>query len=127
MRIWHSGCHIKSRIRNSVHARFAIVVGNVLQQPVDGVVGVGTFIHILGVFFVILVWRHLDKGSITLKAASHILIDENKSISDEARRRTEMLAVVVCSVRSNAVRRPLDQKGISLRWGSIFWHIDRCE
>src|SRR6202162_2976338 len=101
MGIRHSGCNIKSRIRNSINARFAVVIGHILQQPVDGVVGVGTFIHILGVFFMIVVRRHLDKSSVTLKASAYILIYKNKSIGNKARRRTQVLGVVVGSIRTD--------------------------
>src|SRR5579863_2051925 len=51
MRVHHSGSNIKSRIGNSVGADFAVVVRNIFQQPFDGVVGVGAFIHILRTAF----------------------------------------------------------------------------
>src|SRR5579859_3979677 len=45
MRIDHAHGDEIAGIRDAVHADAAVVVRNILDQPVDGVVGVGAFVH----------------------------------------------------------------------------------
>lgn len=45
----HGG--IKTRVRNAQNAYSAVIVGYVLYQPVDGIIGVAAFVNIFAAFF----------------------------------------------------------------------------
>src|ERR1051325_3336148 len=127
MRIRHSGRDIKSWIGDPVNTGFAVIVGNIFQQPINGVVGVRALVHILGTFFCVFVRRHFDKSTVALKSPTHILINKNETIGYKARSRSEVLRIIVCSIGSNAVRRTFDEKGIRFCWRSTLRDINRGE
>ena len=79
MRIDHAGRRIKSRIGDPPHADFAVVVRDILDQPVDRVVGIGRFIDIPGPFLVGIVRSHVDELAFGHHRAPHILIGKNEA------------------------------------------------
>ena len=62
----------KPRIAGADKARAAVVAGHVLQQPGDGVVGVGAFVDGLGIV-VIGERAHHDEFALALVAAANVL------------------------------------------------------
>ena len=65
-------------VRDAKNPHFAIVVGDVFQQPIDGVVSVGTFINAVGDFRVARHAQHfkLAFGKIT---PPNVLVDKNET------------------------------------------------
>src|SRR5215470_11213347 len=126
MSVRHSCRHVESGIGNSVKPGRAVVVRNVFHQPLDGVVGVGALVYVLGALFV-LVRRHFDERSVALIAAAHVLIDKDEPVLHEAWRRPETLRIVVRAVRGDAIGSPLDQEWKGLGRRSILGYIDRRE
>ena len=112
MRVRHPSRHIKSRIRNPVNSSFAVVVGNIFQEPGDRVVRVGAFVDILRPFFCILMRRHFDERAFALKAAANVLVNKNEAVRNEASRRAKAFWIIIRPVRADAVRRAFDQKWI---------------
>ena len=49
MRIDHAGGNIEARIRDAPHPHLAVIVGNILQEPFDGVVSVGGLVSGFGI------------------------------------------------------------------------------
>src|SRR5262245_55696983 len=126
MGVRHSRRHVESGIGNSVKPGLAVVVGNVVHQPLDGVVGVGALVDVLGALFV-LVRRHFDERSVALVAAAHVLIDKDEPVLHEAWCRPETLRIGVRAVWGDAIGSPLDQEWKGLCRRSIFGYIDRRE
>src|SRR5687767_11443596 len=76
MRIYRAGACIESGIRDAVDPDAAVVVVDVLQQPLDRVVGVGRFVDLLG-RIVGDVGTHVHEFALTHPSASYILVNEN--------------------------------------------------
>ncbi len=54
-----------------------LLFGNVLQQKIDGVVGIGAIVHVLWRFFDVDVRAHLHKIAFRDIAAANVLVDED--------------------------------------------------
>src|ERR1700730_3520696 len=115
----------KSRIGNAPNSSFAVVAGDVVQQPFDGVVGVGAFVDLSRRFLSIFMWCHFLEGAFGHIAATNILVDEDEAIALEHRRGAETSGVLIGAVGTNAVRCTDDEEGVSL--GRVFGHINRRE
>ncbi len=89
---FRAGCGVEhrhhrqpARVDDAEHADAAVVVRHVLEQPVDGVVGVGDFVDGLGVFgFASSDGRTLhDELPLGLVSATNVLKDEDVTVSSE--------------------------------------------
>src|SRR5262250_1904158 len=79
---------IKAWIRDAPDTNAAIVVGYVLNQPVNGVVGVGGFVAL----FTCLVGNvrtHIFEFALALIATAHIAVDEDVAFAGKELIRTE--------------------------------------
>ena len=94
---------IEAGVRDSPDADLTVVVGNVLEEVVDGVVGIGGVIHVLGRLLVVDVRTHLDIVALAHPAASHILIDEDVAALFELLGGAEVMRILVFAVRANAI------------------------
>ena len=112
-------------IGNSPDAGVAVIVGNILEQPVDGVVKVGAVVDVLFGFFVVDVRAHLDERALGHVAAAHVLVDENVSRLVEVGRGTELRAVEVDAIWRNAIRSAIDQERVGVR--SVLGNVDSGE
>ena len=85
MRIWQGGCRIKPWIGYPVHTHASVVIGNILNEPFNGVVGIGAFVNIIWVGWIITwnVGAHIVKRTITHITATHILVGQDVSIPDQ--------------------------------------------
>src|SRR5260221_305631 len=88
MRIDHSHGHQIAGIGDAVHAHAAVVVGHVFDQPVDGVVGVGAFVHAVGVRSGM---QHFE-FAFGAVAAANVLKDEDVAVGKHFRVAEEMAA-----------------------------------
>ncbi len=125
MRVDDAGRGEKSRIRNAPYAGVSVVVGHVLEQPVDAVVEIAGVVHILLGSLIVDVRPHLDECTFRHITPAHILEDENVSRLVEVRRRAELLTELIHSIRTHAVRGSIDQKRVGA--GTILGHVYRGE
>src|SRR5215469_6616687 len=125
MRIDDAGGSKKSRVRDSPDSRIAVVVRDIFQQPFEGVVEIAGIIHVFVGLLVIDVWAHLDERALRHVAAANILKNENISSFVEVWRRTELSAVLVYAIRTDAVGRTVDEKWVAV--GTIFGNVNRRE
>ena len=79
MRVDDAGGSEEAGIRNSPDARVPIVVGHILEQPVDGVVEIAGVVDVLLGFLVVEVRAHFDELAFRHVTAADILKDENVS------------------------------------------------
>ena len=77
MRVDHAGGGVEAGIGDAPHADLAVVVGDVLDQPLDGVVGVGAFVGVLRAALDGAVRRHVDELAFGHVAAADVLVDED--------------------------------------------------
>ncbi len=71
------GRGVEAGIGDAPDANLAVVVGHMLEQELDGVVGVGGVVDILRRFLFVDVGTHLDELAFAHPAAAHILVDED--------------------------------------------------
>ena len=124
MRIDHAHRRVEAGIGDAEHANVAVVVRNVLHEPVDGVVGVGALVD----FFRALVWiERADVNVITFGAiaAADVLRDEDELVLRQFAEGAERIAVVVRAVGLQRIRRAREHDGPRLR--IILRHIDASE
>ena len=102
-------------VGDAPHADLAVVVGHVLDEPVDGVEGVGAFVGVLGSIVAGLVGADVDEDAFGHVAAADIFIDEDEAFLFGGHGRADLGLVVIGAVRSDAVRRALHDDGVGLR------------
>src|ERR1700733_11173324 len=68
-------------VGDSIDAHLAVVVGDVFDEPVHGVVGIVGFVRLLGILGVVL--RGEEKGAFGFESATEILPDKNVSVGGE--------------------------------------------
>src|SRR5439155_17166429 len=69
-------------IGNAVDAHAAVIVGGVLQQPLDGVIGVGAFVG--GLWIALVSWGALHhEPAFRFEAAAQVLEDEDITVGNE--------------------------------------------
>ena len=69
-------------IGNAVDAHAAVIVGGVLQQPLDGVIGVGAFVD--GLWIALVSWGALHhEPAFRFEAAAQVLEDEDITVGNE--------------------------------------------
>ena len=111
MRVDHAGRGIEPRIRDPEHADSAIVPGNVLQQPLDRVVGVAALVDVGRLPFVGNVRRDLFELPFRQEPPADVLIDKDVPGFDEVLARSQRCRELVDAVRCHGIRRALDQNG----------------
>lgn len=116
---------VKTRIGDPPHAHAAVVIGNIFDQPVDGVPGIGGLVEILGPGLHHLVRTHVLILSLGHPTAAHVLINEDVAFLFEQEGRAHGVAIAIAAVRDHAVGCARKQDGIRL--GEILGHIDGRE
>src|SRR5271155_2278172 len=81
MRVDHAHGDEKTVVRNSVEADASVVVGNILYEPVDRVVGVGGFVHALGIARLMNRTEHYE-FSFGAVAPANVLEGEDVAVGD---------------------------------------------
>ncbi len=107
-------------VGDSVDAHFAVVVGDVFDEPVHGVVGIVGFVGLLGILRVVL--RGEQKNALGFESAAEILPDKDVSVGGEflPTGRYPVCAFLGCVfvevfLGENAVRGAREQDGQRLR------------
>ena len=124
MRINHPSTGVEAWVRDPRHSDLAIVIGDLLDQPVDGVVGVRTLIDLLRRLLGEM-RSHVDKLTFRHPPPSHVLVNEDVAGFAELGRRSQIISVLVNAVRLHVVRRSRHQKRI--RPTRILRNVDRRE
>ena len=83
MRINHAHRRVKTRIRNTEHAYFAVIVRNIFDEPIDRIVGICAFVDILCSFLGV-VWPHVDIFAFGPVAATNVLRYQNEKVVSES-------------------------------------------
>ena len=127
VRVDHARGGVESGLRNAVHPDLAGVAGNVLDQPVDGVVGVGALVGVLGAALHGLVRADHDVVAFAQIAAANVLIDEDEFLAREQLEGPSAGAVLVDAVGRDAVAGALHHDRVRLSLGDVFGNVDRGE
>ena len=106
---------VEARIRDAINSGLAVVIRNMLQKPVNRVIGIAGFVDIFGRLLVGLIRTNMNVLAFRPALPAHVLIDEDEALANKLLRRPKRCPVVVDSVRRNRVRCPGDQKRILLR------------
>ncbi len=120
-----AGGGVEAGIGDAPHADLAVVVGDVVNEPLDGVVGVGAFVGILGAALDGAVRRHVDEIAFGHVAAADVLVDEDELLAAEFIRRAEGGLVVLHAVGPDAVGRAGQHDGIG--FGGVLGDVDAGE
>src|SRR5260370_24084633 len=115
MRVDDAGGSEESWIGDAPYSGVPVIVGHVLEQPVDGVVEITAFVDILLRTLVIDVGTHLNKIAFRHITAANVLEDEDVARFVEVGRWAELLAILIHPVGSHAVRSSVNQKRIGMR------------
>src|SRR5689334_8251420 len=117
-----TGGRIEARIGDAPHPYLAVVVGNVLDEPIDAVVGIGALIDVGRPAMSVLFGPHVRKSSFRHPAAAHILVDENILAFRVELRWAEAGSITVLAVRRDTVRCAVEQ---DRPWfGCLLGHIN---
>ncbi len=103
MRIERAHHREPRRVARADHADASVVVGHVLEQPLDGVVGVGALVDRLGILAIARLAQHHELA-FGLEAAANVLQDDDVAVRGkiDQRRRDAGRRVL-----ADAVGRPL--------------------
>ncbi len=118
------GGGIESGIGDAPDADLAVVVGDVLEQPVHGVVHVGAFIGFAGLRMVDM-GAHFNKLPLRLVAAADVLQDEDVAGAGEGFGGAEARGILIFAVRGDAVGSAGHEKGIG--FGGVFGDVNGGE
>ena len=99
--------------------------GHVLQQPLDGIVGIGAFVDVGGALRRVDMRTHLDEIAFGEVTAAHVLEHEDVPRPVEGLGRPQARPELIDAVWRDAVRRPRHQEGVASR--RILRHVDRRE
>src|SRR6516164_1912512 len=105
----------KSRIRDSVDANLPIIVGHILQQPFDGVVGICALINVFRRTGTIELRGHIDKASLRLIPTANVLKYKDVPSSLERLGLPQPGSVMILAVGSDTVRRARHQERVWMR------------
>src|SRR4051794_16689742 len=112
MRIDRAGGGVKTRIRDAVEADAAVVVWDVFDHPVDGVVGIGRFVDrcllVLGDL-----GSDLDKLAFAHPPPTHILVNKDVSLSRKESVRPEARFERVLAVRGHGIWRAVEHDRVT--------------
>ena len=116
---------VKPGIRNSPDSHLAVVIGHVLQQKLNRVIGVGAVVHILARFLDVHVRMHFHKFAFGEISSSYILIDEDVIGLFKLFGWSQVFLVLVFAIGTNAVGRAIHENRMRLR--SVLGHISGGE
>jgi len=120
----HARGGVEPGIGNPRLTNFAIVSFDILEEELNRVVGVGAFVEILGTL-VGVVWAHIEECPLGHPAAPDILVNEDEAFFLEMGGWPQIQAVVVNTVRRDAVGRPVEHERESA--GGVLGDIHGCE
>ena len=115
----HAGGAIETGIADAPEADLAVVAGNIFDEPLDGVMGVGAFVNALSSRSRLR--PDVLEGSLGHIAAAHVLINEDIAFFKKVSIWPETLAKGVVLIGLNAIWRAHHQDGA--RIGGIFRRI----
>jgi hypothetical protein len=115
---------VKPGIRDAVDADAAIVIRNILDQPIDRVVSVAGFVNLVSLF-VGDVWPHIFVFAFAHIAPAHVLIDEDIAFARKQIIGPKRIAKSVQAVRRDAVTRAVKHERILLL--RVLRLVDRSE
>jgi hypothetical protein len=101
MRVNGSDCRIEAAIGDAPQPDAPVIVGDVFDEVVYGIVGIGAFIDVLGLERVKDLGAILDKDAFGVARSTHVLIGEDIAILDEFRR-SPVVSVSIRAVRARA-------------------------
>jgi hypothetical protein len=101
---------VEARVGNAEDAHAAVVVGHVLHEPVDGIVGVAVLVKVLGPGFVGNEGAHVHEGAFALVLAAHILESDDVAGLNQLDHGAEPAGVLVGRGLS-IIGRPPEQDG----------------
>ena len=111
MRIDHAHGREKAGVRDAVHAHVAVVVAHVLDQPLDGIPGVGALVGVLRAGLGRLVRADVNKGALGGKATTHILAHEDELLAHQPVTEAR-IAAGINRVRLEVVWGPPQEDGV---------------
>ena len=112
VRVDHAGGGVEAGLRNAVHAYLAGIAGHVVDQPLDGVVGIGALVGIFGAALDRLVRADDDVVAFAHVAAADVLIDEDKFLAREEFGGPEGGTVLIAAVGRDVVAGALHHDGV---------------
>src|SRR3972149_9474455 len=114
MRINDARGDMKPGLGNSHHSDPAIVVGNILQEPFDGVVRIAALIDVLWSFFVRPMGSDLLEFPLRHISPPCVLIDEDETLFLKIFRGAKARSVLIDAVRPDTIRCACYDKGVFL-------------
>jgi hypothetical protein len=125
MRIDHTHRRVETGIRDAEDANFTVVVGDVFDEPIDRVVGIGVFVSVFGAF-VGIEGANVNVLAFGAVAPADVLRDEDELILGESQERTgDVGGVVIGAVRLECVRGASKNDGP--RVGVVFGNVNARE
>ena len=122
MRVHQAEGGEKSGIRNAPDTGLSVIIRHILNEPIDGVPGIGALVGIFPAVEVHLVGRDVDECSLGQIAAAHILIHHDEALFFGRFRRPDHGPVIIDPIRSDRVRRAHHQQRVGVR--SVLGRID---
>src|SRR5688500_11910563 len=99
MRIDHAHRSAEAGIRDAPHADAAVVVWNVLYEPLDRVIGVSAFVDVFRAAFLRLVRPYVYELAFRHQSSAHVLVDEDELLALKVVRWAKSVSVSVWTVR----------------------------
>ena len=121
----HDG--VEAGIGDAPGADASVVVGDVLDQPRDAVIGIAGLIDILGTFFGGDVGAHILEGAFAEELSAHILVDKDVLGTGEEFGGSEHGLVLILTVGCDRVRRAIEENRIGVVLAGILGDIDAGE
>ena len=101
----HPGRRVEARIGDPPHADPAVVVGHVLDQPIDRVVGVRALVDVGGLLLAVAMRPHVLELALRHPSAADVLVGDDIAVAAEGRRWADVRLVGVLAIRLDPVRR----------------------
>src|SRR5437764_13220592 len=98
---------VEAGIRNAVNADSAVVIRDLLDQPINRVVGVAGLVDLVP-FLVWDVGPHVFILAFAHVTAAHVLVNKDVALAREQLIRSQRRLVLVRAVWTNAVRRSIE-------------------
>src|SRR5579862_3878689 len=121
MGVDRSDSRVEATIGDPPQTDAPVIVGDVLDEVIYGIVGIGAFIDVLGLERVKELGAILDEDAFGVARSTHILIGEDIAILDEFRR-SPVAPISIRAVRARAGAGSFQQDRVFV--GSVLWYID---
>ena len=125
MRVDHSHRRVEAGIGDAPLPRLAVVVGDVLHQPVDRVVGVAAFVDVFRAVLYGHVRTHVDELALRTHASANILVGEDEQVFGELTRRPDAGLVGIHAIGPHAVGSAEEHDRVRLR--DVLGSVHGCE